>query len=46
MGDEEYSVSEISAEPKRVDGTIPEYAVHLGGFTSGEWVYAVKVSVL
>ena len=41
---DKYTVSEISAEPSRVDGTMSEYAIHLGGLTAGEWVYAVKVS--
>ena len=44
VSDKEYAVSEISAEPVRVDSTMSEYAIHLGGFTTGEWVYAVKVS--
>ena len=44
VDDKEYTVSEIPTEPKRVDDTMSEYAVHLGGLTSGEWVYAVKVS--
>ena len=43
VGENEYTVSEIVKEPTRVDGAIPEYAAHLGGLTSGEWVYAVKV---
>ena len=44
VGEKEYAVTEIFAEPIRVDSTIDEYAVHLGGFTMGEWVYVVKVS--
>ena len=44
VGDKEYAVSEIPTEPVRIDGTIAEYAIHLGGLTEGEWVYAVKVS--
>ena len=44
VDDKEYTVSEISAEPKRVDDTMSEYAVHASGLTSGEWVYAVKVN--
>ena len=44
VDDKEYTVSEIPAEPKRVDDTMSEYAVHLGGLTVGEWVYAVKVN--
>ena len=44
VGENEYAISEIPTEPKRVDDTMSEYAVHLGGLTSGEWVYAVKVN--
>ena len=44
VDDKEYTVSEISAEPSRVDGTMSEYAIHASGLTSGEWVYAVKVN--
>jgi hypothetical protein len=44
VGDKEYAVSEISAEPKRVDDTMSEYAIHASGLTAGEWVYAVKVN--
>ena len=44
VGDKEYTVSEISQEPSRVDGTMSEYAIHASGLTSGEWVYAVKVN--
>ena len=44
IGEKEYAVSEIPTEPVRVDGTISEYAIHLGGLTEGEWVYTVKLS--
>ena len=44
VDDKEYTVSEISAEPSRVDGTMSEYAIHASGLTVGEWVYAVKVN--
>ena len=44
VDDKEYTVSEIPQEPKRVDDTMSEYAIHLGGLTVGEWVYAVKVN--
>ena len=44
VDDKEYTVSEIPTEPERVDDTMSEYAVHLGGLTVGEWVYAVKVN--
>ena len=44
VDDNEYTVSEISSEPSRVDGTMSEYAIHASGLTSGEWVYVVKVN--
>ena len=44
VGGKEYAVSEISAQPQRVDGTISEYAMHASGITAGEWVYTVKVN--
>ena len=44
VDDKEYTVSEISAEPNRVDDTMSEYAIHASGLTVGEWVYAVKVN--
>ena len=44
VDDNEYTVSEISAEPSRVDGTMSEYAIHASGLTSGEWVYAVSLN--
>ena len=44
VDDKEYTVSEISAEPSRVDGTMSEYAIHASGLTVGDWVYAVKVN--
>ena len=44
VGDTECAVSEISKAPSRVDVNIPEYAIHLGSLTTGEWVYAVKVN--
>ena len=43
-GEQEFTISEISAVPIRVDTTFPEYALHLGDFTEGEWVYAVGVN--
>ena len=44
VDDKEYTVSEIPTEPKRVDDTMSEYAIHASGLTVGEWVYAVKVN--
>ena len=44
VGENEYSICEISAEPIRVDGAISEYAAHASGLTAGEWVYTLKLS--
>ena len=44
VGDKEYTLGEISAEPVRVDDGMSEYAIHASGLTVGEWVYAVKVT--
>ena len=44
VGDSECVISEISANPQRVDGSMTEYAIHASGLTEGEWVYAVKLS--
>lgn len=43
VGDKEYAVSEISAEPTAVDERFSPYALHLSGFTSGEWVYSITL---
>ena len=44
VGENEYAVSTIPAEPIRVTDAITEYAIHVGGLTEGEWVYAVKLN--
>ena len=44
VGEKEYTISEISSQPSRVDSEMSEYAIHASGLTMGEWVYAVKVS--
>ena len=43
LDDEEYEVEEISLLPVQIDDDFPEYLLHLGGFTRGEWVYAVTL---
>ena len=40
---EEYLVEEVSGLPVQIDDDFPEYLLHLGGFTRGEWVYAVTL---
>ena len=42
-GEEEYTITEISAEPIKVDEMLSEYAVHASGLTMGEWAYIVKI---
>ena len=39
----EYGITEISVLPVQIDHDFPEYLIHLGGFTRGEWVYAVTL---
>ena len=42
-GEMEYIITEISAEPIKVDEMLSEYAVHASGLTMGEWAYVVKI---
>ena len=44
VGEKEYTISEISAAPMRMDDTISEYAIHASGLTEGQWAYVLKVS--
>ena len=45
VGDKEYAISAISAEPQILKtGDISDYAFHASEITAGEWVYAVKVN--
>ena len=41
--EKEYKITGISKEPKKVDGSITDYAVHASGLTVGEWVYEVSI---
>ena len=41
LNEEEYNISEISVQPIQIDAAFPDYLVHVGGITQGEWVYAV-----
>ena len=43
VGENEYTVSEISNEPIRMDGVISEYAMHASGLSDGEWAYCLKI---
>lgn len=42
IGDAEWMVTSISSVPVAVDGSFPEYMLHVGDFQVGEWVYAVQ----
>ena len=42
-GDNEYTVTAISAEPIKVDASLTDYAIHASGLTVGEWVYEVSI---
>ena len=46
IGDEEYTVTAIAAEPFAVDSNFSDYALHVGGLQEGQWVYAVTVSAV
>lgn len=39
----EYKVVSVSAEPVQITDSFDSYALHLGGFSVGEWVYSVTV---
>ncbi len=41
--EKEYKIINIASEPKKVDGSITDYAIHASGLTEGEWVYAVSI---
>lgn len=40
----EYTVASISDLPISVDDSFTDYALHIGGLTTGEWVYVVTLS--
>lgn len=43
IGEKEYIVTEISAEPVTVDGGFSDYALHVGNLQKGQWVFAVSI---
>ncbi len=43
IGDAEYEIADISAQPVAVDDVFTDYALHVGGLQIGEWVYKVKL---
>lgn len=38
----ELPLSAVAPQPVRVDESIPEYACHVGGLESGQWVYTAR----
>lgn len=44
IGDTECEIADISAHPVAVDAAFTDYALHVGGLQTGEWVYAVKIN--
>lgn len=46
IGDEEYTVTAIAAEPVAVNSDFSDYALHVGGLQEGQWVYAVTISAV
>ena len=44
LGGREYAVAAVAAEPVAVDGSFTAYALHIGGFSVGQWVYPVTVN--
>lgn len=42
IGEDAWTVTEIAEQPIAVDGSFPEYTLHVGGLQVGEWVYAVQ----
>ena len=41
--EKEYKITDIAKKPKKVDGSISEYAIHASGLTVGEWVYEISI---
>ncbi len=44
IGNKEYTVKEIAAEPVAVDDSFTEYALRVGGLSEGEWVYPMTLN--
>lgn len=44
IGGSEYTVADVSDLPVAVGGSFPDYALHIGGLTAGEWVYEVTLN--
>ena len=41
--EKEYTITNITKEPIKVDGSLTDYAIHASGLAVGEWVYAVSI---
>lgn len=39
IGEATFRISDISRQPVLVDDTFPQYLLHVGGLSEGEWVY-------
>ena len=44
IGDGEFTVAAVGAEPVTVDEGLSDYALYVGGLQRGQWVYALTVS--
>lgn len=44
FGDRECTVAAVSAQPTAVDENFSAYTMRVGGFSVGEWVYAVTLN--
>lgn len=42
IGDTECSISVIKSQPVEAEGTLSEYAMHVGEIQSGEWMYVIE----
>lgn len=41
--EKKYTITDISKEPIRVDGSFSDYIIHASGIESCDWVYAVSI---
>lgn len=44
IGNKDYEITDIAAQPIAVGDDFSEYALHVGNLQNGEWVYPVAVS--
>jgi hypothetical protein len=42
--DEEYTVNEISGSSMDANSALTDYAMHVGGFTEGQWIHAISIN--